>query len=159
MGEGNLHNLAGGSLTRGRRGFVLQMTPMIDVIFLLLTFFLLTANFRVPEDFLPVRLPDESQMQSISVIEPLGISISVRERGLDIDIARAETISIEVDKLDDGLALFAEKLRFVIESQKRRADDPIEIDCGDQVSWDHLIKIYSILNAMGADNITFNIED
>ena len=158
MNDGNLHNPVGGSFTRGRRGFLLQMTPMIDIIFLLLTFFLFTANFRVPEDFLPVRVPDQSQVQSISVIEPLGISISARQTGLDIDIARAETVSIEIDKLDDGLALFAEKLRFVIESQKRRATDPVEIDCGDQVSWDYLIKIYSILNAMGADNITFNIE-
>jgi len=133
------------------------MTPMIDVIFLLLTFFLLTANFRVPEDFLPVRLPEQSQTQSFSVIEPLGISISDSKSGFIINIANAESISVEADNLDKGLAVFAERLRSTIESQSRRPDDPVEIGCSDMVKWDYLVKVYSILNAMGADNITFNL--
>ena len=45
-----------GGLPRRRRRFGLRMTPMIDVIFLLLTFFVLTAKFRTPEQFLPIHL-------------------------------------------------------------------------------------------------------
>lgn len=143
---------------RKRRGFVLQMTPMIDVIFLLLTFFLLTANFRTPEDFLPIRLSDKANAQRPSIIEPLTIALAATQIGFDIEIANFETVAIENEILDEGLANFAGKLKNAIESQQRRSSDPVEISCSDDVSWDHLVKIYHILHAMGIDNITFNLQ-
>jgi biopolymer transport protein ExbD len=143
---------------RKKRGFILQMTPMIDVIFLLLTFFLLTANFRTPEDFIPIKLPDKQSPQTPSIIEPLSIIIASTPIGIDVEIANIETVPIENTTLNDGLAAFAGKLKNTIETQQRRTDDPVEILCGDNVSWDHLIKIYHILHAMGIDNITFNLQ-
>jgi len=47
----------------------------------------------------------------------------------------------------------------MFESQKRTADDPIEIRCDDDLKWDHLVKIYNILYGMGAGNITFVINE
>ena len=142
---------------RRKRGFVLQMTPMIDVIFLLLTFFLLTANFRTPEDFLPIRLPDKQRPQIPSIIEPLSIAIAATPAGFDVEIADIETIAIENAALDQGLTDFANKLKTTILSQQRTPEDPVEIYCADEVTWDHLVKIYNILHAMGIDNITFNL--
>ncbi|MCF7956565.1 MAG: biopolymer transporter ExbD [Phycisphaerae bacterium] len=157
MSDGNFQNPAGDFPLRKKRGFVLQMTPMIDVIFLLLTFFLLTANFRTPEDFLPIRLPDKQTRQIPSIIEPLSISINVTPTGLNVQIADFDNVAVENASLDQGLADFATKLKSTIESQQRRPDDPVEISCADEVTWDHLVKIYNILNAMGIDNITFNL--
>jgi biopolymer transport protein ExbD len=142
---------------RKKRGFLLQMTPMIDVIFLLLTFFLLTANFRTPEDFLPIRLPNKQHSQIPSIIEPLSIAIASTQSGFNVEIANIDTVAIENETLEKGLATFADKLRITILSQQRRPGDPVEISCGDEVSWDHLVKIYHILHAMGIDNITFNM--
>ena len=142
---------------RKKRGFVLQMTPMIDVIFLLLTFFLLTANFRTPEDFLPIRLPDKQAPQIPSIIEPLSISIAATQTGLQVQIADLNAVAIENAALERGLANFATKLKNTFESQQRTPDDPVEISCTDEVTWDHLVKIYNILNAMGIENITFNL--
>ena len=158
MSEASSQNPMGEFPFHKRRGFVLQMTPMIDVIFLLLTFFLLTANFRVPEDFLPIKLPDDDQMQTPSIIEPLAITIAAGQNGFNVDIANIETVSIENASLNDGLAIFAKELKNIIESQQRRPDDPIEIECGEEISWDHLVKIYHILSAYGAENITFNLQ-
>jgi biopolymer transport protein ExbD len=57
---------------RKQRWFGLKMTPMIDVIFLLLTFFVLTARFRSPEQFLPILLSSANAEQAASrFIEPL----------------------------------------------------------------------------------------
>jgi len=158
MSEARSQNPVGDFPLRKRRGFVLQMTPMIDVIFLLLTFFLLTANFRTPEDFLPIRLPDKQRPQIPSIIEPLSIAIAATQIGFNVDIAGTETLTIENEKLDQGLADFATRLKNTIQSQQRRPDDPVELVCGDEVTWDHLIKIYHILHAMGIDNITFNVK-
>ena len=157
MSDGNFQNPAGDFTSRKKRGFFLQMTPMIDVIFLLLTFFLLTANFRTPEDFLPIQLPDKQQRQIPSIIEPLSLSISATETGCRVQIAGLDAVAIENAELEKGLAEFANELKTVIISQQRRPDDPMEITCADEVTWDHLVKIYNILHALGIDNITFNL--
>jgi len=156
MSDGNFQNPAGNFPSRKRRGFFLQMTPMIDVIFLLLTFFLLTANFRTPEDALPIRLPDKDQPQRISIIEPLLIEFNAMQTGVNINITGSEPVKIETATLSEDLANFSNRLRDIIDDQQRTASDPVEITCSDEVTWDHLVKIYHILHAMGIDNITFN---
>ena len=47
------------------------MTPMIDVVFLLLVFFVWTASFRVVELVLPSQLSAESGDQSTEITQPL----------------------------------------------------------------------------------------
>ena len=44
----------------GRSLPTLSMASMIDVVFLLLIFFLLTVNFRAREGYLPSRLPHKA---------------------------------------------------------------------------------------------------
>lgn len=134
------------------------MTPMIDVIFLLLTFFLLTANFRTPEDFLPLNLPSNSQAQMPSVIEPLGIKIASNPDGIDIHIANAATVKVQQNNINHDLADFSETFRNILKTRKRRPQDPIEIQCEDEVTWNYLVKVYHILNAFGIDNVTFAIK-
>lgn len=139
----------------------LKMTAMIDVIFLLLAFFVLTARFRSPEQFLPILLSSASAEQATSrFIEPLEIYISATENGSNLEFGagnKFESVSIEQGRVNESLALFAKELRDMFESQKRTADDPIEIRCDDDLKWDHLVKIYNILYGMGAGNITFVI--
>ncbi len=67
-----------------RVGFVLDMTPMVDVAFLLLTFFMLTTQFRPPE-VVSVSLPashsdnklPESNILTISVGKDNSIYLGV----------------------------------------------------------------------------------
>ena len=134
------------------------MTPMIDVIFLLLTFFLLTANFRTPEDFLPLTLPSNSQADLPGVIEPLAIRISANPKGTDIHIGGTTTVKVKQAAINKDLADFSETFRNILNTQKRGPHDPIEIHCEDQVAWNYLVKVYHILNAFGVDNVTFAIK-
>ena len=144
---------------RRRRGFGFHMTAMIDVVFLLLTFFVLTARFRAPEQFLPIRLPAQQVgAERIGIIEPLRIHILGNESGCVIDIGGLERVTIDPEAIEEGLAAFAEGLAKVADKQKRTASDPIEIVCDDQTKWDYLVKIYNVLYGMGAGEITFAID-
>ena len=137
------------------------MTAMIDIIFLLLTFFVLTANFRLPEEFLSLKLPAAATpAAALSVIEPFRIDITTSQTGCVVILSSGKTakqIPIENDSLTQDLATLASTLRPALTSLKRTAADPIEITCHDDLKWDHLVKIYNIINAMGLSDVTFNL--
>lgn len=141
----------------------MRMAPMIDIIFLLLVFFVLTAKFRVPEQFLTIQLPAPNErVQRLDIIEPLVISITPagenRCRVSIGDSVPSATVDIEIDNIADDLTALAGRVSGVLAAQKRIAADPVEIRCHDQVSWDYLVKIYNVLYAMGITDITFNME-
>ena len=156
---------AGGQLRgflrrRKQRRHNLRMTPMIDVIFLLLIFFVLTARFRIPEQFLGSILPDNKQNeQRADVIEPLVLYIGGTDTGCEIQIGTVEKVVIQDEARDEGIAAFANKLADVLAAQKRTANDPMEIECDDDVEWDYLVKIYNVLYAMGIEDVTFDIPE
>jgi biopolymer transport protein ExbD len=132
------------------------MTAMIDVIFLLLTFFVLTAKFRTPEQFLHIYLPTaDAAVQNFGVIEPLSIHIFDDEQGCMVQIGELETVQIRAERHAEGLAAFTNELTNILSRQKRTARDPIEIHCDDRIKWDYLVKIYNVLQAMGINDITF----
>uniref|UniRef100_Q3AT52 Outer membrane transport energization protein ExbD n=1 Tax=Chlorobium chlorochromatii (strain CaD3) TaxID=340177 RepID=Q3AT52_CHLCH len=58
-----------------RKGIRLDMTPMVDVAFLLLTFFMLAARFRPPET-LSVTPPASHSTQSLPDADLLTITVS-----------------------------------------------------------------------------------
>ena len=143
-----------------RRSFGLRMTAMIDVIFLLLTFFVLTAKFRAPEQFLGLTLPKiPERAAGFSVIEPLTLRIIPQAGGCIVQIGFDEQIAIASTTLDNDLAALAEKLTTVLTARKRIPTDPIEIICDEKIQWDYLVKIYNILQALGADDITFAVNE
>ena len=139
------------------------MTPMIDIIFLLLTFFVLTSNFRKPEDFLSIRLPSSTSTSlAAGLIEPFRINITKSSDGCVVSIGNAPEVSdllIRNDSIQSDLAAFASTLSPALTSLKRNNSDPIEITCTDDIKWDHLVKIYNVINAMGLTEVTFNLND
>lgn len=145
--------------SRGK-GLSLQMLPLIDIIFLLLAFFVLTAKFRLPEDFLGLKLPSGVEnAESFAIIEPLEIELTEAGAGCLVTIGGVETTEIVEDSIETGLAAFAIKFRNVADSQKRYAEDPVEIRCDDSIEWDYLVKIYNMLQAMGISDITFHMNE
>jgi len=143
-----------------RRPFTLRMAPMIDVIFLLLIFFLVAAKWRPQEDFLSLRMT-AAQAQSLSIPkpEPLTIHIYATPTGCRLSMAQTDTVRINDATIDRDLALMMEELRKSLLSQKRFADDPIEIICAPEVKWDHLAKIYNAFYGAGLTDITFRMTE
>jgi len=139
----------------------LRMAPMIDMIFLLLIFFLLTARFRPREDFLPMQLELSSLATAgrPSLVEPFTMYISPARQGCEVQLGRNLTVSIAETEPETGLALLVDKLEVSFRSQKRNVGDPVEIVCGGDVKWQHTARIYNVLFGMGITDITFRMTD
>ncbi|AQQ70571.1 protein TolR [Limihaloglobus sulfuriphilus] len=142
-----------------RRSYSLRMMPMIDVIFLLLIFFLVTAKFRPKEDFLPVALPSDSQSSELNLIEPLLIELSSNDNGLAVVIGGYGELTVPDDEPETGLVDFERMLLEVFEAQSRTVGDPVELDCSDNLKWQHLALVYNMLYGLGINDITFPLSE
>ena len=145
------------NLFRGRRNtYALRMTAMIDVIFLLLIFFLVAAKWRPQESFLPFQLPT-AQARGYSRIkpEPLEIYIFATQTGCQVQVGQHQSVQIKNQTIQADLTVLMERIRDCMVAQKRVATDPIEIICDSKVKWEHLAKIYNLFFGAGLTDITF----
>ena len=72
-------------IKKGRVNIKIDMTPMVDVAFLLLTFFMLATQFRPPEE-VEVILPDSNSQSKLPETNVMTITIEKKGRifiGLD----------------------------------------------------------------------------
>ncbi|NIA17550.1 MAG: hypothetical protein GWO86_04305 [Planctomycetes bacterium] len=144
---------------RGDGTFALRMAPMIDMIFLLLIFFLVTADFRPQEDFLPFQLPPASAATlPVGHVEPLAVYIADSPGGCQVRIGD-KAVEIRAQSVEEDLAVLIEKLRDVMNSQRRTTSDAVEIVCLPEVKWDYLAKIYNVLYGFGMTDITFRMTE
>lgn len=145
-----------GSFFRRRRFFVLRMAPMIDVIFLLLIFFLVAARYRPQEDFLPLKVATaQAEEELLARPEPLIVKISPAATGCEVQIGRCGRIGVSSQNIDADLVLLMQQIQDCLGRQKRFTSDPIEIVCGADVKWEYLAKIYNVFYGMGLTDITF----
>ena len=136
-----------------RRGTVeLRMTPMIDVIFLLLIFFVCTANFQQGEELLPtdLLLPGNSTTEKIVLPDPLRLEVIRIRLTYDgrphwqIEGNRCETVQ-EVRSLLDLLASTDQTL-------------PVIIDADAAVPMEKVIDLYDWSRLAGFEQIQFAAE-
>ena len=146
--------------SRRKRPSTLNMAPMIDMVFLLLIFFLVAAKFRPKEDFLPLQL-SAAQIQGTGIgkPEPLIIQIIATQTGCEIQIGQLHTVRINDGDIEQDLAVLLEKITDSLAAQKRFAADPVEIVCDAGVKWDYLAKIYNVLYGAGLTDITFRMTE
>ena len=145
------------NIFNGRRRYsTLRMAPMIDIIFLLLIFFLVAAKWRPEENFLPFQLPSaQARDRTIAKPEPLMIYIFATDVGCEVRIGQLHTIGIENQTIEADLVLLMEKIRDCMLAQKRFVSDPIEIVCDENVKCEHFTKIYNLFYGAGLTDITF----
>jgi len=143
------------SARRGPR-FSLRMAPMIDVIFLLLIFFLVAAKWRPEENFLPFKLPvAQARDGRLGKPEPLVVQIFPTAAGCEVQIGGLHTVQIENEDIQAGLTAMMEDLKDCMLSQKRYTNDPVEIVCEPAVKSDYWVKIYNLFFGAGLTDITF----
>ncbi len=163
-----------------RVGFRLDMTPMVDVAFLLLTFFMLTTKFRPPET-VPIKLPEshsnmklpESAIMTVTVAADnsvlLGLSSQpARVRLFDTVVrpnlensrmpAAAVADSLRKFKLGDEFRINREELpRYIMMS---RYADPglrpvIKADSkADYEAVNYVMKVFKKLNLLNFNLVT-----
>ena len=152
---GIYHQITSNLVYRKRLPISLRMTCMIDVIFLLLTFFVLTAKFREPEQFLQVDVAKGAGQATSQSVAPLAVKIEKTPEGFVLNVANKPEVLLSLQTPSDGLLVMAERVKMSLESDGGQA---IDLYCADSVPWDLVVKVYDALYAMGIREITFRID-
>ncbi len=108
------------------------LTPMIDVTFLLLLFFLLTFTFRVAEGTIPGTLPGGSDPEPIA--ETIVVDVV---RPLDPMLADAGVFFIDNERFDSPESLYRELVR------SKTIAEAVSIKPSRGVRWQHVVDAFN----------------
>ncbi len=100
-----------GRIKPKRHGVLIDMTPLVDVAFLLLTFFMLTTQFKPPEE-VTIDLPSSNSVFKLPESDVMSLSLSKDGRiflGLDSQKLRRRIFGAE-NELKSGIEVPKEKL-------------------------------------------------
>ena len=137
------------SSQKDRSTFDSTMTPMIDVVFLLLIFFLTTASFQKLEQLLPSAVSAESQSQAGSNADELpkptdtDLSDCVIRIAMDGDRVRYRLNEEQIESLE----ILSGRMRAIIGI---RPDLPLVIDPSDEVPARDAIRVYDLARGYGS---------
>ncbi len=137
---------------RGRAKVKLQpeLTPMIDVTFLLLLFFLLTMRFQQAEGQLPADLPrpEAAAVAATVPLEPVRVT-------LDVDDAGA--LAIHISQVDVSVETWGQLYAALVQVRDRFDSDeiPIIVAPGPQASWEQALNAYNEARRARFRNIAF----
>ena len=139
----------------GRGPMELKMTPMIDVVFLLLVFFLWTSSFELPEYDLPSALAEP----------PLGVSEQTNrspppEAFDELVITITGTAEIPQIELNASAVASVEALRERLrEIVGLGAQPPVIVDPDAQIPMGVAIDVYDAARAAGLTRVLFAAEE
>lgn len=137
------------SAYRADRGFDVMMTPMIDVVFLLLVFFVCTAGFDRPEEALPSRLSQPGvggasvAMQAADDFEE--IIVQLRDRQGRVEYQVGERTCADGEAVREVLVALAK-----IDTQLA-----VILDVDPAVPLGSMIDVYDSCRAAGFQRIQF----
>lgn len=136
----------------------MRMVPMIDVVFLLLVFFLLTANFRPHEGFLPTELPRQITHAQLSELEPLQIFLHSQPDGsCRIDIDNASSFIIPPASKGGSFQSLSDNIQKILNDQGRNLEDPVKLVPNRDTKWNHVVKAYDALWQLSLKRIIFTM--
>ncbi|EQC45703.1 biopolymer transporter ExbD [Bacteriovorax sp. Seq25_V] len=126
---------------RSRQEVSTDITPLIDVVFLLLIFFMTSTVFKKSELALLLSLPKTESGEAVS--------------------AQTKTIVIEVNKDQtalDGKNLSPEELEAQLTDIKNK-ETPIDLRVDKEVQYQRLVKILDILKKLNLSNLSLITEN
>lgn len=131
-------------IKKGRALGTLSLTPLIDVVFLLLIFFLVATRFAQEDRELDVMLPSASEARPLTV-QSREIFINVDQRGR---------------YFVDGSTLTGPEVENVLEQAS--ADNPVNrsviIRADKRVALDHVVFVLNACNKAGIFDYSLTIE-
>ncbi len=125
------------------------LTPMIDVTFQLLLYFLLTSTFRPDEGQIPGTLPARGA-GAVAKDNPLPrVRIVLRPRGADRRQVQYEVDRITVDREEELYRVLLGRRKVVT------AEAPVEIRPDAYVRWDYVVAAFNAAVRAKFKNIGF----
>lgn len=136
---------------RPRRPIEIMMAPMIDVIFLLLVFFLATSSFQIPEKLLPSGV-SEMSAQSGQSDRPPDPNMEIIDR---VIIKGSYANGRATWTLNDIQLTDVTQLRNRLEALgKLQPDAPVIIDPDGQVPIGEVVMVYDAARQVGLSRVS-----
>ena len=129
------------------------MTPMIDVVFMLLIFFVWTASFHVAELALPSSLVTQAEGQGNDQVDPA-------LEDLDRVVVRLGWTGVQPAwTINDVPAASLLEVRERLEAVARiKANLPVLVDPVADIPLGHVIDVYDLSRLAGFENVQFAVE-
>lgn len=139
------------------------MTPMIDVVFLLLVFFLWTSSFDLPEFDLPSSLAEPPAGLSDANDDPpppeafdeLVITVGRIAGSVVVDLDGPLNLTLNGEPIE-SVEQLSNRLREIVELG---AQPPVIVDPDPETDVGAVIKIYDIARAAGLDRVLFAADE
>ncbi|QNN22780.1 biopolymer transporter ExbD [Planctomycetales bacterium ZRK34] len=147
------------SRRRSKRMKQLNLTSMLDVCFLLLIFFVLTASFDLGEGILPTELPHDGLSANANPTTPPPMPLNIALRSLGGD-----DVSIQVSGMTAAPADFHELYAVLADHRYDPAtnptapymeEDPITITPDRTVRWAHVVNAFNAARRARYANVQF----
>ena len=130
----------------------INLTPLIDVVFLLLVFFVWTSSFEIPEFDLPSAVAEppaggtevsSEQIPPTEVFDEIVIRLTQPEASLLIEL-NGQT----VDEITELKRRLAEIIALGVQP-------PVIVDPSDEITMNVAVQVYDAARAAGADRVLF----
>ncbi len=132
---------------RNSGSIILEMTPLIDVVFLLLIFFLVATSFEDIDSGIKIDLP-QSTIREIKAVKEL-----------QVDITNSKNIYVKYQegKERKSVKVTKEGLKRVLEDKLNKSQDKTVIISGDKtLDYGYIVDIMTISKEAGASELDIN---
>jgi len=126
-------------------GIGFNMTPMIDVVFLLIIFFLVSSHLAKQESRVPVELPEAAQGQEPLDDESPRMVVTVKETGEILAFGQVVTPQTLSKQIDDFRRKHVKQIEVRIRGDRRvsyRVVEPILLACAKAGVWKVAFAVY-----------------
>ncbi len=121
------------SLRKKRQLSSMDLTPLIDVVFLLLIFFIVTSEFKKNETVLNLALPNSASFEQVYEKKDIIIELSKDELALNAKKTDFEQIKQSLSNL--------------------KHDAPLVLKIDKEVKYERIMKMLDILNELDLTNL------
>ena len=125
----------------------LRMAPLIDVVFLLLVFFLVATTFYEEERDIQVQLAEASEGELRERVLSM-VVVNIRQSGIIVINERIHTLDQAAAYLEEALEL--------------NADLSVVVRCDRGAVHEHFVRVLNLCERLGVRNVsvaTFSVDD
>lgn len=136
---------------------VLDISSLIDVCFLLLIYFLVTATIQPREQDLPMTLPSSAQSDAPLEIEPMLIAVTKTGSGFSIVVNKSEVLDSAVEGERRELPRLSESLTTYSNLANANDTEPlVQLFIDPLVDQQTAMDVLNCLKGAGINSVTFS---
>ena len=140
--------------SRGRLATTIDITSLVDVVFLLLIFLLVTTTFKREDHALSIELPTAGVEQTATTVDKTTVVVS-REGQLQLLQATSGSVDGAADAVDVDRDELLKRLKAI---HKGNPEAPIAIRAARDTRYQSMIDVVAIIERAGFRNIYFPYE-